>query len=131
MTALLCWKDILYVGTAAEGGVMLALNPVDMTALWTFHATETPIRLLLGTLLNPKEELKPHNTQPPTLQGQSDSVEDDKPNDSPNRGTAKMSLVSLILDGWCEFGCNVFYNCKLLQMAAIYICMSRKKPSSK
>ena len=85
VTALLCWRDVIYVGT--EGGVMLALNPVDMTALSAFRATETPIRLLLGALLNPKQERKPHSTQPPTLQGPSDSVEEDKPNVGPNRGT--------------------------------------------
>ena len=85
VTAFLYWKDILYVGTV--GGVMIALNPVDMTALWAIQASETPIRLLLGALLNSKQERKPHSTQPPTLQGPSDSVEEDKPNVGPNRGT--------------------------------------------
>ena len=39
---------------------MVALNPADMTALWTIKASETPIRLMIGVLLDPQEDHKAH-----------------------------------------------------------------------
>ena len=47
---------------------MVALNPADLTALWTIKASETPIRLLLGALLGPQVDSKAHCTHPATSQ---------------------------------------------------------------
>ena len=47
---------------------MVALNPADMTALWTIKASETPITLLLGALLDPQEDFKAHRTNSATSQ---------------------------------------------------------------
>ena len=60
VTALLFWRDVLYVGT--EGGIILSLNPDNLTALWTIHATETPVRCLAGVPLD-HQELK-HSAVP-------------------------------------------------------------------
>ena len=53
MTSLLHWRDVLYVGT--EGGVLLALNPGDLTALWTVNASKTPVKYLVGALLDSQD----------------------------------------------------------------------------
>ena len=53
VTSLLCYNNVLYIGT--EGGVMLALNPVDLTALWSVTASKTPIRCITGTPLDTQD----------------------------------------------------------------------------